>query len=101
MALAAGGGWLCPRAIAGSPGPRGSYRSAPLSAARTAGAGRTRGVGRVPHLGGVPQGTRLALRGGGRYAIAGQNGRAHVCNPVTNAQILCRVLPEHKNNTNI
>src|SRR3546814_3694740 len=37
--------------------------------------------------------------GAGLLRVVDEIGRAHVCTPVTNAQLVCRLLLEKKNNT--
>src|SRR3546814_2864773 len=52
---------------------------------------------RRPTAGGGPRLPRPRARAGRAGAHPGQIGRAHVCTPVTNAHLVCRLLLEKKN----
>src|SRR3546814_18840493 len=48
------------------------------------------------HSGGAQFVHRFILAGGGPHMARAEIGRAHVCTPVTNAHIVCRLLLEKK-----
>src|SRR3546814_2185604 len=62
--------------------------------ARAAGKAARQAAGRRLHA-------LLDQRVPGAAALAAQIGRAHVCTPVTNAHLVCRLLLEKKNITSI